>query len=246
MHMNAFLLALTFTIAVALDYLWERFENRLDNEKKAHRMKTIAVICLLVFAWIQAGLQFKRDRESDKDMNYLKAQLAAANISLTNSTETVKGMATGGDSYPEIRFSAPHNNESNTLTINVKSNGDYPLRNLGVRIQNETQKIIMGDKDGLSSNLPSGKVVFDRQLGDQPIGAIGDLCNIKFDPAVTNWYRFDFHAMNGFSWELIKFYQVSETNGWNGWIGQLHYRFRKFGGPTVIEPTNWGNALMVY
>lgn len=97
-------MAITFTLAVVLEHLWERFEGRLANERRAHRFKMIVVLGLLGFAWIQAVLQFKRDHDSDEDMKFLKKQLAAANESLKNTTALVKGLATGGESFPTPTF----------------------------------------------------------------------------------------------------------------------------------------------
>jgi hypothetical protein len=160
--MNAFLLAITFTLAVVLDYLWDRFEGQLGDKRRAHWLKMAVVFGLLGFAWVQAILQFKRDRESDEDMKYLKTQLAAANISLTNTTTLVKGLATGGNSFPTPTLL--NTDQTNSIGIGVQLNGELPLRNVTVRVTDETERI--NSQMSGSTNVPVGKVTFEGGVGD--------------------------------------------------------------------------------
>lgn len=243
--MNAILMAITVTLVAGLDYYWDDLEGRFQDKKRAIIFKRIVVGSLLIFVWIQAGIQFKRDAQSDGDMKFLKEQLALANTSLTNSTAIVKGMTIGGDCYADLIFWP--GSDTNTVVVGVITLGEYPLREVAVKIANETKRINAEisnkslNEPIMSSNLPPSEPILERYLGDLPRMRQIDLCSLTLDPAVTNRYRFDITAMNGSSWQIINIFKTT-----NGWANQLFYRSRLAGDKSVIEPSSWGNSLLLY
>ena len=135
--MTAIITAIVITAVGVLDYWWPHFEQKTKTPERVRRIKFWILGVLIVFAWAQAGFQMYRDYRSDKDMDYLKAQLDKANTSLTNSTAIVKGLTTGGDTSPEMSFSQTE--ETNVVNISMQPNGEYPLRMLWVKVTDETE-----------------------------------------------------------------------------------------------------------
>ncbi len=237
---NAFYLALVFTGIVVLDYLWEFLAKKY--EKFAHTSKLkLAVVCVLLLAgWVQAIVQYRKDVESDKDMEYLKHQLALANVSLTNTTLTIKGMNDGGDSYAEPTFGFSEG--ENLLSIYLQVNGQYPLRSVTAKVINETKRIEAGISH--TTPVPPSATVVERFVGDlsQHWWNMGPhLCNVPLDPAITNYIRVDLTAVNGSSEQI---YDLSKVT--NGWKVALHYRLRRIQEKVTVDPTNYHGAILVY
>jgi len=225
--MNAILMVLSFTAIVILDYVWMQFEGKLKDKRSAAIFKAVIVGTLLVAGWWQAILQYRRESKSDKDMAYLKQQLAHANESLTNSTAVVKGLTTGGDYLPDVSSSLC--DETNALRFTLWSEGEYPLRDLFVKITDETLRINQRKPD---TALPPGKTVFERFLGNFPAKGVAELCNVKLDPAITNYVRIDLQALNGSYWEIFDIFKTNES-----WALKVHYRWKQIAGQKVqIDP----------
>jgi len=236
--MNALLMAIVVTLIAILDYYWPYIEELLKQDKRAKRIKFIIVGTLLTFSWVQAGIQFHKDRESDQDMHFLKEQLASANKSLTNSTEVIRGLTTGGDSRAEFSFAPSINTDSNTFDI-ILQTGDYPLRNLYIKVKDETKR---ANRDRSSTNLPpQDSVLFERYLGDIPGKALQQICSAKLDPKVRNYIRFDVYALNGSYWQIINFEKT--TNGL--WSYFLNYRWSQIGGKFQIDPPSKRGVIEV-
>jgi hypothetical protein len=238
--MNAFLVAIILTVAAVLDYLWERFFKGKREQQRAIKFKTWIVAFLLVIVWLQAGVQCRRDIKSDEDMDYLKGQLALANLSLTNTTLTIKGMNDGGDSYAQPAFLFSEG--TNTLSVNLFVNGQYFLRSVSVKVLNETKRIQADIAH--ASVVPQSETIADRFLGDVCSHWWNShvyLCNIQLDPSITNYIRVDINAMNGFSWQIYEFWQIT-----NAWRFKLHYQYRRVGEKLDIEPPEWRDKTMIY
>jgi hypothetical protein len=238
--MNAYLVATILTIAAVLDYLWENFVKETKDPKRAAQFKTAVVISLLVIVWWQAGVQHYRDVQSDQDTDFLKNQLVLANESLTNTTLTIKGMNDGGDSYAEPTFGFSEG--TNLLSVYLPVHGQYFLRSVSVTVLNETKRI---EADiAHATNVPPSEKIVERFLGDlsphwwnMPVS----LCTIPLDPSITNHVRVDINAMNGFSWQIYDFSQVT-----NGWSVKLHWLYRRVGDKLEQEPPEWRGKIMVY
>jgi hypothetical protein len=238
--MNAFLVAIILTVAAVLGYLWEYFFQGKREQRRAIKFKTYIVVFLLVIVWLQAGVQCRRDIKSDADMDYLKGQLALANVSLTNATLTIKGMNDGGDSYGQPTFGFSEG--TNTLSVYLAVNGQFFLRSVSIKVLNETKRIQADIAH--ASNVPPSETVADRFLGDvsshwwnMPV----NLCNIQLDPTITNYIRVDVNAMNGFSWQIYEISQITNT-----WRFKLHYQYRRVGEKLDVEPPEWRDKIMVY
>jgi hypothetical protein len=228
-------MAITVTLMALLDYCWPHVEERLKQNNRAKKAKLIIVAGLLIFAWVQALVQFRQDSESDKDMKFLKEQLSNANISLTNSTDVIRGMTVGGNSTAE--FSITQNEQTNVLDV-IMQTGDYPLRSLYVKVKDETKRI---NRDRSSTNPPPQDIVcFERHLGDFPAKTFHSLCSIRLDPNVTNYIRFDVSALNGSYWQICT---VTKSN--ENWLIQLRYRWSEVGGKLKIDPPSARGAVMV-
>ncbi len=93
--MIALLTALLATVVVIMDYWWPHYEGRTTKPGQAKLIKHWSLIALIAVVWVLAGLQIHQNKKSDADIDYLKAQLAQANLSLTNSTAAVKGLTIG-------------------------------------------------------------------------------------------------------------------------------------------------------
>ena len=223
---------------VILDYGWEYLPSRFKNHKKP---KALVVVVLLVFGWIQALIQYHKDNQSERDMDYFKKQLTLANVSLTNTTLTIKGMNDGGDAYPEPAFGFSEG--TNLLSVYVNVHGNYPLRSVSAKVLNETKHLEFSLTNHTDAP-PKSETVCERFVGDisQHWWNMGPhLCNVPLDPSRTNYIRIDLNAVNGFSWQIYKFSQVS-----NGWYVDLHYRLRRIQEKVSIDPTNWGHAILAY
>ncbi len=168
----------------------------------------------------------------------MKVQLAQANESLANSTAVVKGLAIGGDSRAEIMFG--QTDDTNTLSATMTQKGDYPLRGLSIKITDETKRINARWSGGTNAP-PEGPVVFQRFFGDVAVKSYGDLCTLRFDPAVTNYYRFDVSALNGSFWQIISF---SKTN--TNWVMKLIYKWGRFGDKVEMDPPEMRGRMLVY
>ena len=239
--MNSILLALTFTAIVVLDYFWDSVAARLSDEKRTFRLKRTVGIILLLFGWFQAAIQYRKEADSNRDVIFLKQQLSLANTSLTNAMETVRGMSDGGTTW--VVPTLGPSEESNCLRLYLAPQGEFPLRSVSVKVLNETKRI----EAGLSraTAIPQSEPVHEGFIGDIPRGEFSmpsSICDIKLDPTITNHYRFEIHALNGFSWEIINIWKVT-----NGWQSELHYRFRRLAGQAgTVEPSRWEGKLLVY
>jgi hypothetical protein len=239
--MNALFLALTFTAVVVLDYFWDSVAHRLSDDKRTFRLKRTVGIILLVSGWFQVILQYHKEVASDRDITFLKQQLSLANTSLTNAMEAVRGMSDGGTTWavPSLGVS----DETNCMTLYLSPQGEFPLRSVSVNVINETKRIEAGISH--ATTIPPSEPVYQRFIGDIPRGGFSlgpRICDIKLDPAITNHYRFEINAMNGFSWEIVNIWKVT-----NGWQTELHYRFRRLAGQLgTVEPSRWKNAILVY
>ena len=201
--MNAILLALTLTGVVLLDYAWEHFEERLKDKKTASIYKWVVVVILLLAGWSQAIIQYRKDSQSETDMNFLKTQLAHANEALTNSTAVVKALTTGGDYIPEIMSGI--GTETNTLTFSLLSQSDYPLRSLSVSITDETQRVRVHRTN--SNAVVPNKVLYQKFLGDYPTKGTTKLCEVHLDPATTNYIRVELHTLEVYQWVRAPHFQ---------------------------------------
>jgi hypothetical protein len=233
---NAILMAIVVTMVVLLDYCWPNVEDLLKQNNRAKKIKFTIIGGLLVFAWVQAAVQFYKDKQSDNDMNFLKEQLANANRSLTNSTDVVRGLTTGGNSTADFSFSQ-NIDDTNALDFELQT-GEFPLRSLYVKITDETKRV---NRDRSSSNSPpKDTVVFERYFGDFPAKAFQNTCSIRLDPAVTNYVRFDVSALNGSYWQILA---IAKTNAY--WLVRLRYRWSQVGGKLQIDPPSERGSIMV-
>ena len=236
--MNALFLALILTGVVILVYVWEYLPSKFKNHTK---LKALVVVVLLVFGWIQAGIQYHKDSQSDRDMDYFKHQLALANVSLTNATQTIKGISDGGDAYAEPWFGFPEG--TNLLAVSLHVQGDYIVRSVSAKVLNETKHMEFALTNSTAAPPPS-ETLFDRYVGDLPHhwwnGGLS-LCNVPLDPSRTNYVRVDINAINGFSWQI---YALSKAT--NGWCVRLHYRYHRVQENLTVYPTNWAGKIMVY
>jgi hypothetical protein len=238
--MMAILMAVILTATALLDYIWDDYADRFKNPKSHKRIKESIVGFLLLIGWILAGIQFNKDKQSDTDTEYVKSQLTLANVSLTNATLTIKGMNDGGDSYAEPTIG--YADATNSLTVGLSVNGEYPLRNVSVSVLNETKRIL-GDQANPRFMAPS-ETVFERYLGDLSFhwwNHWGALCNVKLDPTVTNYVRVNINTMNGFSWQI---YEISKDT--NHWGIRLHYQYRRVQEKLTIYPTNMSDKILMY
>jgi len=234
---NAILLALTLTGVVLLDYVWEHFEGRLKDKKAATIVKWVVVVILLIAGWSQAVIQYRRDSQSETDMNFLKTQLAHANEALTNSTAVVKALTTGGDYIPEIMSGL--GTETNTLTFSLLSQSDYPLRSLSVSITDETQRVRVHRTN--SNAVVPNKVLYQQFLGDYPTKGTTKLCEVHLDPATTNYIRVELHTLEVYQWYVL---HIFKTNG--QWSHKLAYSWTQIAGRRPdIEPPEMKDVLMV-
>lgn len=230
-------MAILVTMMALLDYCWPHIEDLLKQNNRAKKVKLIIVAGLLVFAWIQAAVQFHKDSQSDRDMNFLKDQLANANKSLTNTTDVIRGMTTGGNSTAEFSIGPNIKGDTNVLDI-VMQTGEYPLRALSVKITDKTKRV---NRDRSSTNPPpNNTIVFERYLGDFPAKAFQDTCSIRLDPAVKNYVRFDVSALNGSYWQILLIQKIN-TN----WAVSLQYRMSNVGGKVQIDPPSKRDVLMI-
>lgn len=234
--MNAILMAILVTLMALLDYCWPHVEDLLKQNNRAKKVKLIIVGGLLVFAWVQAAVQFHRDTQSDRDMNFLKEQLANANRSLTNSTDVIRGMTTGGNSTAEFTVGPNIKGDTNVLDIMMQT-GEFPLRALHVKITDETKRI---NRDRSSTNPPpNDTTVFERYFGDFPAKVFQEMCSVRLDPTVNNYVRFDVSALNGSYWQILKIQKIKEN-----WAVSLHYRMSNVGGKVQIDPPSMKDVLM--
>jgi tetratricopeptide (TPR) repeat protein len=92
--MNAIILALVFTVVVFVDFFWEPICKKfsLDPEKAIN--KVVFGGLLLALGWWQAVLQYRDDKQDDKDMGVLQTQLATANSSVSNSFTVITNLQT--------------------------------------------------------------------------------------------------------------------------------------------------------
>ena len=237
---NSCLIAIILTGSIVLDYLWERFFKDAKKTKRYAYVKTFVACFLLIVVWLQALIQNHKDVKADRDMDYFKDQLKLANTSLTNATLTIKGLNDGGGSYAEPTFGFGAG--SNTLSVSVGVAGEYPLHSVNLKVLNETKHIRAEITN--APIIPPSETVFERYLGDLSQhwwNILPPLCSTELDPNITNYVRVDINAVNGFSWQI---YDVAKVS--NGWSINLHYRYRRIQDVVTIEPTNFGNALMVY
>ena len=100
--MNGIFLALLLTAVVILDYFWDFLKEKSNNAQRLQKLRLVIAVYVLVIGWFQTGMQYRRDAQSDGDIDFVKAQLILANVSLANTTATVKGLSIGGDSYAKI------------------------------------------------------------------------------------------------------------------------------------------------
>lgn len=219
-----------------MEYWWPYLEPVFKTAAQAKRTKLWVRGALTLLVCFQAYQQVVKDRQADQDTAYLKSQLDKANVSLTNVTMVARGLATGGDSEPE--FTLTHTGETNVLSLYMESSGEYPLRMLKVMVKDKTKRI-NGDPGRPNVKLDAVEI-YDRFLGDFPPKSECKLCDVRLDPAVTNYLRFDVSAMNGSYWQILA---VSKTNdAWKIW---LHYRWSRFGGKLQIDPPSKRNGMMI-
>src|SRR5947209_8702078 len=77
------LLAIVLTLVAFLDYSWDSLPAAY---KKRKGLKVAIVLSLLVFGWVQAAIQYNRDKQSDKDIEYLKRQSSKPSFQLFRNT----------------------------------------------------------------------------------------------------------------------------------------------------------------
>lgn len=225
---NAIFLAIILTAVVILDYVWDFLPKKISGKNGISKsIKLTVIIILLITGWMQAWIQYRRDIQSDKDMEFTKNQLVLANISLTNTTATINGLSSGGDSYAEVGW-FPSLTVSNTIDISVISHGDYPVRNLSVKISNQTKRFLAGAI--LSDKGPPDEIVYERFLGDLPLMNSPTLCHIALTQSVTNRFRIDVNELNG--WDN-RIYELAETT--NGWGVRLAAQWRRINGKVTIQ-----------
>jgi len=225
---NAIFLAIILTAVVVLDYIWDYLPEKLSRKSRASKfVKLTVIVILLIAGWLQAWIQYRRDIRSDRDAEFTKTQLVLANISLTNTTAAINGLSTGGDSYAEVGWFSSLT-ISNSIDVSVFVRGDYPVRNLSIKISNQTKRLLAGvtpfDKE------PPAEVIYDRFLGDLPLMNSPTLCSIALKPAVTNQLRFDVNELNGWDFRI---YELAQTT--NGWGTRLVAQWRRINGKVTIQ-----------
>jgi hypothetical protein len=233
--MNAILVAVIFSVMVILDHFWEVIAKRADNPRRATKWKSYVICSLLVIGWSQAIVQCRNESQAGKDMDFLKGQLATANISLSNTTAVVNGLTLGGDSHAQIYFNAT--DDENELNLSLQATGGYPLRGLWVKVSDATERYKFPHD---ATNRPLSKVIFERHFGDYPANAWADLCKVRLDPSATNLLRFDIAALNGSSWQVTA---LTKTN--KNWSMKLNYRWSQINGKREIEPPEMTNTIVV-
>jgi Tfp pilus assembly protein PilF len=90
--MNAILLAVIFTVAVLADFFWEPLAGRFKNPNHGKYLKVAVGVILILLGWGQAVLQYRDEKESAKDTEFLKHQLTSAVHIGTNSSATINAM----------------------------------------------------------------------------------------------------------------------------------------------------------
>jgi hypothetical protein len=203
------------------------------SRTSAKYKRRVALIIYFVALLQGAYLVWTHWRNSRQEVNnnQLKTELKVLR------TE-IKGMLDGGASYAEFGF-MPSMAKTNSLDVVMTVRGQYPLRNLGVKIINETKRINTGLAK--SGEVAPSEPLLERFWGDIAVNGMTELPSITLDPEATNHFRFDVSAMNGFSWEIFDFWKIT-----NNWGIRLAYRHRRVGDKLTIEPTNFAHALLVY
>ena len=227
--MNAFLLAFILTGMVILDYVWDHLPPRYKDQR---RLKATIVVILPIIGWVQAGVQYHNERRTDKDMGDLRTQLRLANASLG-------GINDGGDTYAEPLFSY----RTNLLAIRLIVNGKYQLRNVSVKVFNETTlaEFVLTNPN---TQRPRPELITDKLLGDiSPHWSNNtrDVCETTLDPSKANYIRVDVLAANGFSWQIYRLQKL--TNKWNA---ELRYLNRWAGDKLSFYPTKPPENLIVF
>jgi len=147
----------------------------------------------------------------------------------------VQGLSDGGDSYLQVAFAA---GQPNIMDVSLVQAGKYPLRSVNVKITDESKRF--NSQELKIEDRPRGEFKFEQKLGDIGVKSVTTIAGLKLTPGITNYFRFDIDALNGFSWEIVQF--KPETNQW---ITKLIYRMRKIQEKISIEPPNF-HGLLVY
>src|SRR5437667_9848527 len=93
--MNAFLLALIFTVAVFADFFWEPFSKKVANGRtsKIYNKAALGEI-LLLLGWWQAVVQYSDNKNVDSHITAPRTELATETSSLRNSMGIITNLAT--------------------------------------------------------------------------------------------------------------------------------------------------------
>ncbi len=217
-------------LVAALAILFGTYLAHRELKKPKSRSKRFARNGMILI-WIIASLQV---------VILILNSIEAANNDreMTALRDDVKGVIDGGKSFAVVLVGGG-GDATNLLGLSIKNEGDYPLRQVRVAVTDETMRIRGGRTN--ATMLASSRSVGDYHLGDIPAKGLTPLPSLQLDPGATNFVRFDINALNGFSWEIVRFFQRS-----NEWNMALVYRFRKVGTEVMIEPPSFKNALMVY
>lgn len=154
----------------------------------------------------------------------------------------IRGMAEGGDAYAEINYFMP-DVDSSTLGMIMFLHGEYPLRQVRVKVVNESKRINAEKAQSRNispSEIPS-EIVLERFIGDITTSNFVELGSIQLNPSITNFFRLDIGALNGSSWELVSVHKNTNT-----WAIKDEYYYRKTGDKTIVLPKNLGGMIYTY
>ena len=214
------------TITAILDYLWDRMKDGISGKTRQRNVRNIMIAALISISWILAIIQARKDHQSDADTEFIKQQLVFANVSLTNSTQTIKGMIDGGDAYVEPVFEQPifEQIDGNVLEVYASNKStNFYARNVLSLIQNEYN--LNGVAMGQDYRTNIGDVTFGSYLNDKYVGMLA------LEPKTHNRIIVEFYLQNGFSYYVYDFWVST-----NGWQKKLTSSTRQTGGRNFDYP----------